>query len=77
MHEETIAPESASINPINGMNYWLIVFILLTIARLIITMVIVVKYYTKRGLTIPCFHQICIEMSIVRKIDIKNTTYYF
>ena len=55
MHEETIAPESASINSSNGMNYYLIVFVLLTIARLIIPMVIVVKYYTKRELTIPCF----------------------
>ena len=45
-------PGSASINPSNGINYWVIVVVLLAIACLLLLMVIVVNYYMRSGLTI-------------------------
>ena len=47
-------PERASINLSDGINYWLISVVLLSITYLLLLMAIIVKYYMKLGLTIPC-----------------------
>ena len=47
-------PKIRPINPSDGINYWLIVVVLVAIARLLFLVVIVVNYCIKRGLTIPC-----------------------
>ena len=46
--------ENAVINPSNRIIYWLIAVIQLAIPSLILLLVIIAKYYMKRGLTIPC-----------------------
>ena len=42
------------VNPSNGIDYRLIVVVLLAIACLLLLVAIDVKYYMKRGLTTPC-----------------------
>ena len=44
-------PESAVINPSNGINYCLITVVLLATACLLLLLVVIVKYYTKHGST--------------------------
>ena len=63
-------PESGSVNPSNGINYWIIAFVLSAIAYLLLLMIIVVKYYMKNGLRIG-------KMSSIKEINIKNHAYYF
>ena len=63
-------PESATVNPSNGINYWIIDFVLSAIAYLLLLMIIVVKYYMKNGLRI-------VKMSSTKEINIKNHAYYF
>ena len=47
-------PDSASISLRSGINYWLIPVVLLAIAGLLILMAIIINYYMKHELTIPC-----------------------
>ena len=47
-------PESTVINPSNRINYWLIVVVLLPITYLALLVVMIVKYFMKHGLIIPC-----------------------
>ena len=47
-------PASRLVSPSDGINYWLIAFVLLSIASLLLFVAIVVKYCMKRGLTILC-----------------------
>ena len=42
------------VNPSNGIDYRLIVVVLLAIACLLLLVAIDVNYYMKRGLTTPC-----------------------
>lgn len=66
-------PETTWINPGDGMNYWRIAVVLIVIACLLLLVAIVVKYYIKRGLTIPCLSSYYyIEISKVRDTNIKN-----
>ena len=47
-------PESAPINPSDGINYWFIVAVLLVMTYLLLLVIIAVKHNMKRRLTIPC-----------------------
>lgn len=48
-------PESGLINHCDGINYWVIAVVLLSVACLLLLVVIIVNYYLKCGLTNPCF----------------------
>ena len=53
--DETVdLAETTLINPDDKSNNWLIVVVLLAITCFSLLVVIVDKYYMKRGLTIPC-----------------------
>ena len=47
-------PERASINPSNGISYWLIAVVLLPIKCVLSPDTIIVEYCMKCGLRIPC-----------------------
>ena len=53
-HEIDDIPDSPSINPSNGINYWVIGVILLAIACFLLLLTIVVKHHMQCGFTIPC-----------------------
>ena len=85
-----MAPETTSINSNDKTNYWLIAVVFLTIACLLLSVVIIFKYYMKHRLTIPWLLNLnsimrvifkiiiaIIKMISVKQIDIKNRTYYY
>ena len=46
--------QTKSINPNDKTNYWFITVVLIAVVCLLLLVVIVDKWYMKRGLTIPC-----------------------
>ena len=54
------APNSAVVNPGNGINYSHIEVVLLAIVCLLFFVVFIVKFYIKLELVIPCLHRLYI-----------------
>ena len=73
-------PESAVINPSNGINYWLLAVVLLAITCILLLVVKIVKYYMKPELTISylllSWHEDEWRNSVT-EINTKYFMYYF
>lgn len=68
------ALESPSIFSMDRTNYWIIVFVLLAIACLLLPVVIVLKCYMKHDQQFHACYHISVDTSGVKEIYIKNRT---
>ena len=69
--------ETTSINPNKKENYWLIAVAISAIACLLLSVVIIVKYYMKLGLKIPCLFSYQYRDNWIKRNQYKNSAYYF